>query len=455
MSVPVPISVLGEVIARRGPQAFLVSAGATDAPHLKHISVTVGDGHLRCATSGRAAANVEASPQVVLLWPVTGHRGHSLLVDGEAAAHDSEIVVTPTRAMLHRPPWLPAGPPPALPSDGAVPGGDWGVADDRQLRDDGVDPAALAGLADMLMASDEEGPTGATAALVVVHRGRIVCERYGDGTDADTPLLSWSMAKSVLHAALGLLVTDGLLDVEAPARVAAWRRAGDPRSSITVRDLLEMRDGLAWAEDYVDGDSSDVVEMLFGSGYADMAAYASSRPAEHRPGEVFNYSSGSSIVLAAVLADVVGGGPDGLRSFLADRLFGPVGMGSATIDLDPAGNWVASSAVKATARDWARFGLLYLRGGRWAGEQVLGAEWVDTARRPRAHDPVGDEGYAWHWWTVPDRHGTFAASGYEGQRLEVVPALDLVVVRLGKTPADRRGALRATLARVVECFAPG
>ncbi|MEQ8716758.1 MAG: serine hydrolase [Acidimicrobiales bacterium] len=455
MSVPVALEDLPAVIEARGHTAFLTSAGASPFPHLKHVEVRVVDGELVCATGGRIEANIAVSPSVVLLWPVVGDRGHSLLVDGRARVTEAGIVVTPERAMLHRPPWLPGGDPPALPVGGDVPVAGWTVAHADQAAN-----AGLRGLADLLMASDVDGPTGLTRALVVVHRGRIVAERYGSETHADTPLLSWSMAKSVLHAAVGVLVADGVLDVDAPAPVAAWSGADDPRAAITVRDLLEMRDGLSWNEDYVDGDASDVVEMLFGRGHSDMAAYATGRPVAHEPGAVFNYSSGTSMVLADVIATVLVG-PDAdagsreqaVRRLLSDRIFDPIGATTATPDFDPAGTWVASSAVRATARDWARFGLLHLRGGSWNGRQVVPTDWVETARRPQAHDVVDDEGFSRHWWTIPDRHGTFAALGYEGQRLLLVPTLDLVVVRSGVTPAERMAALDDVLAAIIESFA--
>lgn len=454
MSVPVPLADLATVVETRGPHAFITSAGASPFPHLKHVEVRVADGELICTTGGRIEANIAASPTVVVLWPVARDRGHSLLVDGRARVTDAGILVTPERAMLHRPPWLPGGDPPPLPVDGDVPVSGWTVVDP-----DHGDGSELRGLADLLMASDADGPTGLTRALVVVHRGRIVAERYGADTHADTALMSWSIAKSVLHAAIGVLVADGALDVDAPAPVAAWRGGDDPRAAITVRDLLEMRDGLGWNEDYVEGDGSDVIEMLFGEGHTDMAHYATGRGAAHQPGAVFNYSSGTSMILADVVATVLAGRDaaagsreQAVRRLLADRIFDPIGVTSAEPDFDPAGTWVASSAVRATARDWARFGLLYLRGGSWDGRQIIPADWVDSARRSQAHDVVGDEGYSWHWWTIPDRHCTFAAQGYEGQRLLVVPTLDLVAVRLGMTPAVRTHALDDVLGAIISNF---
>ena len=125
---------------------------------------------------------------------------------------------------------------------------------------------------------------------------------------AETPLLSWSMAKSVLHAAVGLLVGDRRLDLDAPAEVPEWADPGDPRHAITLRQLLAMRDGLDFVEDYVDGGVSDVIEMLFGRGQADMAHFAADRPLAAPPGTRFNYSSGTSNIVSGVVARTVGPG---------------------------------------------------------------------------------------------------------------------------------------------------
>ncbi|MEZ5257194.1 MAG: serine hydrolase [Ilumatobacteraceae bacterium] len=288
----------------------------------------------------------------------------------------------------------------------------------------------------------DEGTFGLSLALVVVRGGEIVTERYGPECGPDTTLISWSMAKSITHAVFGLLVGDGLVDLDAPAPVAAW--ADDDRSAITIRDLLEMSSGLHFVEDYVDGEASDVIEMLFGSGQGDHAAYAADQPAEHPPGTVWSYSSGTTNILARIATDLLGGAadPDGGRGrmerFLADRLFGPLGMSSASPKFDDRGTFVGSSYVYATARDFARFGLLYLRGGRWQDSALLPDGWVESARTPaRATVPTSERhGYGSHWWTWFRSRSAFSANGYETQRIVVDPERDLVIVRLGKTPAE-------------------
>ena len=208
------------------------------------------------------------------------------------------------------------------------------------------------------------------------------------------------MAKSVLHAAVGILVGDGRLDLDAPAPVPAW--AGDERSAITLDHLLAMRDGLAFAEDYEDAERSDVIEMLFGSGQHDVAAYAESRPLAHPPGEVFNYSSGTSNIVAAIVGRTVGRGHDDRRvppraSVRTDRH--DLGRAAAR-----RGRHLRRARRTCTRRrsDYARFGLLYLRDGVWDGRRLLPEGWVDHARRHRSTDPVDGRGHGSHWWVEID-----------------------------------------------------
>jgi CubicO group peptidase (beta-lactamase class C family) len=311
-------------------------------------------------------------------------------------------------------------------------------------------------------AFDDDGPLALTQAVVVVHRGRVVAERYQGALDrfdgppepvtAGTPLPSWSMAKSMLHAAIGFVIADGLLDPDAPAPVPEWADDDDPRGRITLEHLLAMRDGLAFCEDYVDDHTSDVLPMLFGPGRDDVAHFAADRPLAAEPGTRFNYSSGTANVLAGVLARTLA--PERTDGFLSRRLFDPIGMASAVPTLDSAGTWVASSFVTATARDFARFGLLYLRDGVWDGARLLPEGWVDHGRRLRS--VVAEDGslYGALWWIEDDGRGTFRAAGYEGQSITVCPALDLVVVRLGKTLAERYPDLAAWRAAMVAAFDP-
>ena len=306
---------------------------------------------------------------------------------------------------------------------------------------------------------------GVSLAMVVVHRGEIVVERYGlqpanvfepeKLVTADALLLSWSVAKSITHAAVGLLVADGLLDVDAQADVPEWR--GTDKQAITLLDLLEMRPGLRFVEDYVDDGASHALEMLFSERVADYAAYAAALPLDHPPGTVWNYSSGTTNIVCGILGRIVGCGREGMERFLRERLFGPCGMASAEPRFDPAGTWVGSTYVFATARDFARFGELYRNDGvADSGQRVLPAGWADHGRTFVAHDAEGAGRYGFdygrHWWMWPEFAGSIAAHGYEGQYIVVVPDRQLTLVHFGKTDHDQRPGLVASLGELIETF---
>ena len=297
-----------------------------------------------------------------------------------------------------------------------------------------------------------------TNAVVVVQGGRVLVERYAgvkeffdkpsEPVTAESTLLSWSMAKSMLHMIIGTLVDEGRLDVDAPAPVPEWADEHDPRHAIRLRDLLAMRDGLAFVEVYEIGETSHVIEMLFGEGKSDMAGYTAQLALAHEPGTFFNYSSGTSNVLSRIVANQVGY-DDAYREYLEQRLFGPLGMTSAEATFDPTGVFVASSYAYATALDFAKFGLLYLRGGEWDGQRLISREWADTAQVPLSADVEGGSFYSWQWWVTGDEYGTYWASGYEGQMICVVPALDALVLRFGHTPEEHYPDLAEWRSRIL------
>jgi CubicO group peptidase (beta-lactamase class C family) len=314
-----------------------------------------------------------------------------------------------------------------------------------------VDGARIERALDRPFREEGQRALGETHAVVLIHRGLLVAERYAPNLGPGDTLRSWSIAKSILHAVLGILVRDGRLDVRARADAPEWSDPTDPRHGITVDQLLRMSSGLGYVEDYED-EQSDVREMLFGSGKDDMARYAAARPLAVPPDTSFNYTSGQSLILARLLGCIVGGGRDGALGFMKRELFEPIGMRSAKPRFDAAGTFVGSSYVFATARDFARFGLLYLRDGVWSGRRILPEGWVDYARTPTPTAPLRD--YGAHFWISPGDLGTFSANGFEGQRISIVPALDLIVVRLGRTPATQALGLQSWLADVVAAFRP-
>ena len=295
---------------------------------------------------------------------------------------------------------------------------------------------------------------GETHAALVVQSGRVVLERYGEGQGPDVTCRSWSMAKSITHALVGLAVADGLIDIHASAAVPAWRAAGDPRGAITLDHLLRMSSGLAWVEDYVPDHPSDVIAMLFGVGREDVAAFAASQPLAHPPGSVFYYSSGTTNIVSALVARAIGRSGAGFEAWMRERLFAPLGMTSVAPRFDDAGTFIGSSFCFCTPRDFARFGLLYLRGGVWDGRRLLPEGWVDYARTPTFQQPGGqiDGPYGAHWWLDRAGPGSFAACGYEGQFILCCPKRDLIVVRNGVTPLETKDAARDWTAALAAAF---
>lgn len=330
--------------------------------------------------------------------------------------------------------------------------------DDLIPRDTPAFPALTAVL-DRAFAEPPDRPLRNTRAILIVHRGRVVAERYAAGYSAETPLPGWSMTKSVMSALLGVLVAEGRLDLEADALRPEWRGADDPRRAITVRQLLHMSSGLDFDETYTP--TSGATHMLFSA--PDAAAVAASSELLHEPGTFWYYSSATTNLLSSVLRDVLGS-DSAYHSFPRRALFEPIGMYSAEIEPDAAGTFVGSSFMYATARDWARFGLLYLNDGVWGGERILPEGWVRFSVTPAPAAPLGQ--YGAHWWLnagephKPERRpwpelpaDIFRAAGYEGQHVIVVPSRELVIVRLGVTQRDDAWDVRAFIADVLKALA--
>lgn len=337
----------------------------------------------------------------------------------------------------------------ALPPLPAQPAGTPWPTVEWPLGAPGVD---LAGM--IARAFEDPGDLGETWALVIIQAGRLVFERYGFGRIADDTCRSWSMAKSITHALAGILVGDGRLDIYAPADVPEWRAPGDPRGAVTLDQLLRMSSGLAFTEAYVPGEPSDVIEMLFGGGQHDVAAFAAAFPLAHAPGSFFSYSSGATNIVSRCLARAAGASGPAFEALMRERLFAPLGMSSATPTFDDAGTFIGSSFCFATARDFARFGLLYLRDGVWEGARLLPAGWVDYARTPTFQQgDCADGPYGAHWWLDLAGPGSFSANGYEGQYTVICPDRDLVIVRNGVTAEANQPLVKAWLAELAALFA--
>ena len=308
---------------------------------------------------------------------------------------------------------------------------------------------------------------GETRALLVMHDGRIVAERYGPGYDRNTRMLGWSMAKSVTGVMIGLLVADGRLRLDQAAPVPLWQRPGDPRGGITLRQLLQMRSGLRHHEEANPAYDADTVRMLFLDGRDDMAAYAEAQPLAAAPGRQWRYSTSTSVILADIAARVLTDSHDpdqrrlAVSDYLRTRLFEPLGLHSIVPEFDAAGTMIGGSMIAATARDWAQFGEFLRNGGVVRGTRILPRNWVQFMTAPAP----GNRGYgAQLWRNAPQPGGhdellpgrapdnLFACIGHLGQYVLVSPDQYLVVVRLGKTDGDKRAALRARLGDVIALF---
>jgi CubicO group peptidase (beta-lactamase class C family) len=277
-----------------------------------------------------------------------------------------------------------------------------------------------------------------TKAIVVAHQGRLIAERYADGYSASTPMISWSMAKSVLAAVVGIAVSDGRLALNESAPVPEWSADDDPRRAITLDQLLRMSSGLRFDETY--GAINDVSRMLFAE--PDTGAYAARSRLAAAPDTVWSYSSGTSNLVARILRDNFGKDVTKFVGYARERLFDPASITSAFFEHDASETPIGSSFVFMTPRDWARFGELHRNDGVWNGRRVLPEGWVRYVTTPTPRAPQGC--YGAHWWLNagdPSDPGerpwpslpadTYAARGYSGQWLLVIPSRELVVVRLG------------------------
>lgn len=320
----------------------------------------------------------------------------------------------------------------------------------------------------------EDAALAETRALLIMHRGQIIAERYGPGYDAKTKFISWSMAKSFTAALIGMLVADGRLVLDDPAPVPAWQRPGDPRGGITLRHLLHMSAGLDHEESgSTEGRSvydADTNRMLFLDGAQDMAAYAEARPLEAKPGEQFEYSTATSMILADIVTRTLTDSNDAkvrrdtAWQFIKGRLLEPLDMNDTVFEFDAHGTFLGGSIIQATARDYAKFGELLRNKGARKGAQHLTVGWVDFMRTPSANDPA----YAGHIWlnrARPEGRGdvlfpgapdsVFDARGHLGQFIIISPEQQLTVVRLGKTQDDVLGPVNAQLGRLIALFPRG
>jgi CubicO group peptidase (beta-lactamase class C family) len=383
-------------------------------------------------SSANTASSATASPDTTAADTTPDTTPDTTTAPATTDAPTTEAPPTDTAA-----PTLPVTDPPSIYPEQApdvpYPTVEWPIGD----LPDGVDVAALdAAVATAFGADDAEARV---RSLLVVKRGEIVYERYHPLDSADQATPSWSVAKSFTSAIVGMLIGDGRLELEAPAPVEEWQQEGDPRREITLDDLLRMSSGLEWQEEYSPG---SLPSQMFQAPHA--AEVPISQQLTVEPGTEWEYSTGTTAILAEIAADELGGG-DALDAYVHERLLDPLGMTSTTLLEDSTGTWLGGLGADSTSRDFAKFGLLYLRDGVWDGGRILPEGWVDESRSPSSTN----SSYGLQWW-LDGEAGTFSAIGLWGQMIIVSPELDLVIVATSTDGGDPY-----TLTNTVrELFAP-
>jgi CubicO group peptidase (beta-lactamase class C family) len=317
----------------------------------------------------------------------------------------------------------------------------------------------------------EDAALSETRALVVMQGGVVVAERYAPGYTPDTKLVSWSMAKTVTGALVGFMVADGLLVLDDAASVPEWSNPGDPRSKITLRQLLHMSSGIDHTEVPEEGVAiyeADTPRMLFMDGRENVARYAESRTLEANPGTHFEYSSATTNILVDIMTRALTASRnplvrrDAMLGYARGRLFEPLGMTSMVPEFDRNGTMIGGSLIHATARDWAKFGEFLRNNGSVRAAQILPVSWVRFMKASSGNDAA----YGGHLWLNKTRqkgrdqvlfpgqapNDVFAAIGHLGQFIVVSPQHKLVIVRLGKTQDDQLDPINAQIAKLIATF---
>lgn len=348
----------------------------------------------------------------------------------------------------------------ALPDPATVdwPSGDRGAVE----RFDDIDHAAIERALDW--AFDDAGldrPQN-TRGIVVVHRGRIIGERYADGWGPYTPQISWSMGKSIAATLIGVLVQQGELAIDGPAPVPEWQSPLDPRRDILLADLLRMSSGLDFDNFGLNPNSSynaanEHFRIYFDA--LDVFAHAVDQPLRFEPGTVWRYRNSDPLTLMRIARHIVEGRDDEWLSFPQRSLFDRIGARSFVLETDAWGNFIITGFDYGGTRDWARLGLLYLRGGEWEGERVLPPEWSSFVSTPAPGDP--SRGYGGLFWLnrggAQDRlpEDAYWMAGYMGQVTMIIPSADLVVVRQGPSPGGDGAYIEEFVARVLGAIGRG
>jgi CubicO group peptidase (beta-lactamase class C family) len=363
-----------------------------------------------------------------------GDQGCAILPNGENAIHFTPISVPRSGPDPATTPW---------------PTGD---RDATTPMPDGVDASRLSDALDWAMAQREHN----TRAIVAVYRGKIIGERYAPGWTKDTPQISWSEGKSITAALVGIIVRRGQLRLDQPVPVKDWRAERDPRGEIRVRDLLHMSSGLDFRNMGLNGPESYTRENKHMRVYFDglnVFEHAVNQPLEVPPDTRWRYQNSDPLTLGKLVRDAVEARGEAYLTFPQRELFDPIGARHFVLETDAWGNFVMTGFDYGSARDWARFGLLHLRDGVWQGKRILPEGWVTFVSTPAPADKTrGYGGLFWlnrggAWKGVPE--DAFMASGHMGQFTMIIPSRDMVIVRMGPSPADSTRYFAEAVSRIL------
>lgn len=336
-----------------------------------------------------------------------------------------------------------------------------------------ADDAAIgkAGLSNAIAPFFEDEALDETRALVIMHGGKLIAERYAPGFGPDSKLIGWSMSKTVTATLIGLMIADGRLALDEPAPVPEWKITGDGRNKITLRHLLHMTSGLDHvesADEEIPLYDTDTARMMFMDGRENTASFAKNRVLEAAAGSKFEYSTASTTILADIMARSLTDSEDPVQRrdamirYAKGRLFVPLGMDSMTMEFDRAGTMLGGAMIHASARDWAKLAEFIRNNGSVRGAQLLPTRWTRFMRTSSKRDAA----YGGHLWLNKPRpdgrnemlfpgkapENVFAMLGRNGQMVVSSPGDKLTIVRLGITPDDAMGPLNDQMARIIGLF---
>ena len=310
---------------------------------------------------------------------------------------------------------------------------DWPTLSWTSNKDQLEKSDALVSSIDTLFSDQNFDMYGKTNSLLIINNGKIIFEKYNKSVNENTKLVSWSMAKSFTGALTGIMIDKNYFNsIHQSNLLSHWQ---DQRKDITIDHLLNMKSGLEFIEQYNTNGHSDTAEMLFGSGRFNQSHYASKLALKRIPGTFFDYSTGTTNILSMVIKNNLRARGIDYHKFIKESLIEKIGLNNTVFEFDKSDTFIGGSSVYANARDYAKFGYLYLRDGQWDGEQVISKDWIDLTRTPSKHTSYKYSNKFWHInnneFNLPN--DTYYCAGFGGQFILIIPSKDIVLVRLGES----------------------